>query len=61
MKVRGIEIKKGDRIHGFSIAIPGCWEVKSLRPFRVMAHQQGKEWYIDVTPSEWVLRKNQEE
>ncbi len=60
MKVKGVEIKRGDRIHGFSVSVPGYWEVESLRPFRVVAHQNGKKWNLDVTPTEWAEKRKKE-
>lgn len=39
MKVKGIELKKGIKIHGFKSDVPGYWEIVSLKPFRVIAHQ----------------------
>jgi len=56
MKVKGVNIKKGDIIHGFHGSSPGYWRIERLRPFQVTAYQQGKKWNILINPSQWVER-----
>lgn len=53
MKIRGIEIRKGDKVRAFHSAHGGYWEVVSLRPFIIEAHQCGERWQIHVSPTEW--------
>ena len=59
IKIEGkvIELKTGDTVHGFSSDVPGFWEIESLRPFRVIANQQGKKWNIDVSAKEFASQK----
>ena len=54
MRVRGVEIKKGDKVRAFHSAHGGYWQVVSLRPFIIEAHQCGERWQIQVTPTQWV-------
>jgi len=53
MRVRGVEIKKGDKVRAFHSANGGYWQVVQLRPFIIEAHQCGKSWEIKVSPTEW--------
>jgi len=54
MKVRGVEIRKGDKVFDDYPDLDGYWEVESLKPFVVMVHQRGKSWKSDIMPTEWV-------
>ncbi len=55
MKIRGIEIRKGDRMYLAGPGNDGYWEVKSLRPFRVAYHKDGRVWLVDDdSPELWV-------
>lgn len=60
MKVRGIELRKGDRAKGFYPWNPGYWEIESLRPFRVYGVQDGKRFQLRVSPIEFAGEKKME-
>lgn len=57
MKVRGIKLRKGDRVRGFAPDVPGYWEIESLRPFVVMGVQNGKRFQLRVSPTEFAEEK----
>jgi len=52
-----VEIRVGDRVHGFPTDVPGYWEIKSIRPFRVIAYHKGKHWRINVSRKEFAEKR----
>ena len=54
MIVRGVELKKGLRVRYNAPDVPPIWhEIITLRPFKVVSEQQGKQWETWWTPTEY--------